>query len=72
MSGYLIMSKNKLDEKKGINLENLVGDVGGMAANAFKLVGNAIPINRGTFFAIKKGILYEYKNENSRDCTSKI
>lgn len=58
-----------------------MGDVGGLvgglalngAVNAFKLVGNVVPIvSRGTFFAIKKGILYEYRSENSRDATSRI
>ena len=29
-------------------------------------------MKQGTFFAIKKGILYEYKNENSHDCESKV
>ena len=55
-----------------MNLENLVDGVGGMAIGAFKTLGNAIPLQRGTFFAIKKGILYEYRTENSVDCTSKL
>lgn len=70
MSGYMYMTKSKLDQKTGIDLTNIVGDVGGLAKNAFNLVGNAI--NKGKFYAIKKGILYEYKNEKSRDCESKI
>jgi len=64
------MTKSKLDQKAGIALANIVGDVGGIAKSALKTFGSAI--NKGTFFAIKRGILYEYKNENSRDCESKI
>ncbi len=70
MCGYMTMTKTKLDQKTGIDPANIVGDVLGLGKNAFKIVGSAII--RGTYFAIKKGILYEYKNENSRDCNSKI
>jgi hypothetical protein len=39
MEGYMVMTKTKLeDEKKGIDLTNLVGDIQGIGLSAFKQI----------------------------------
>lgn len=77
MSGYMHMTKSRLDQKgfhvadlANLDVGNVVSGIGGVTKGVFNAVGSVI--KRGTFFAIKKGVLYEYKSETSRDCESKI
>ena len=55
MKGFLTMQKTSLDRQKG-----------GLGSLASGLTQNIKLLNRKSFFAIKRGIIYQYEKESSR------
>ena len=52
-----------------LDVGDMVSGIGNVTKNVFNAVGNVMNLKQ--FFAIKKGILYEYKSITARECESK-
>jgi hypothetical protein len=76
MCGYMVMEKTRLDQKQGVslNIADVAGDIGSLGLKGLKGVMNLVPLGqkKGTFFAIKKDILYEYTSRKNGDSISQI